>query len=132
MVRVVIVLRVLHVVMALLFALSIAVQYNDPDAPPWMMMYGAALIVAVSGAVARPMQWQAALLATFAFAWALTLYPAVPAFLHSGVSTSFYMHTGDNVEEEARECGGLSIVVVWSLVTLVDSNARRRSSKAYA
>ena len=132
--RVVIVLRLLHVVMALLFALSIAVQYNDPDALPWMMIYAAAFILAVCGAAARPPQWQAAVVATFAFAWGLALYPAVPVFFHSGVSTSFYMHTGNDVEEEARECGGLAIVVAWSLVTLVDSNIRRRrsSSKAHA
>src|SRR5262245_48605861 len=125
---VVIVLRILHVVMALLFALSFAVQYNDPDALPWMMIYAAAFILAVAGAAGRPPSWQAALVATFAFAWGLALYPAVPVFLHSDVSTTFYMHTGNDVEEEARECGGLAIVVVWSVVTIVDSNIRRRRS----
>ena len=37
------VLRMLHVVMALLFCLSIAVQYNDPDPIAWVCIYGAAL-----------------------------------------------------------------------------------------
>ncbi len=119
-------IRGLHVVMALVFALCIAVQLNDPDAVPWIAVYAAALILCVTGAAGAPLRWQAAVVATFAFVWGLTLSPAVPVYFDEDTRTTFYMHTGDDVEEEARECGGLMIVTAWSLVVLADANARRR------
>jgi hypothetical protein len=39
------ILRILNAIMLILFALSIAVQYNDPDGLLWMAIYGYALVV---------------------------------------------------------------------------------------
>src|SRR5256885_15458140 len=121
-----VVLRVLHGVMALLVLWSAYLQYNDPDPLPWASMYVVAMVLALSGVVARPLFWQSAVVATFAFAWTMALVPAIPVWATSTVRTTFYMHTGDDVEEEARECGGVSIVTFWSLVVLVDGASRRK------
>jgi hypothetical protein len=118
-------LRVLHVAMALLFAWSAYLQYNDPDPLPWMAIYVAALVLALSGAIAAPLRWQSALVATIAFTWGMALLPAVPRWAHNDVRTTFYMKTGDDIEEEARECGGLLIVSFWSIVVMADANSRR-------
>jgi hypothetical protein len=122
-------LRAVYALLALSFALSIAVQYNDPDPLPWMGIYAAALVVVVLGFRGTPPLATSVATALLAGIWGMTLLPDVPRFLESDVkATRFTMKTGDAVEEDARECGGLFIVMAACTLTLMDANARRRRS----
>ena len=118
--------RILHVVMAALFAWSVYLQHNDPDPIPWMALYGTALALSLAAAAGARLRWQPATLALLAFAWSMVESPAFPKWLENKDKTTFYMHTGDDVEEDARETGGLWIVTFWSLVILVEARADRR------
>ena len=118
------------------FVLSAAVQYNDPDPALWVAIYvvaavscvGAAAIVAgvvVHGRVA--VGRVAVATAVVAVAWAATLVPAAVAWLQSDHdAVSFTMKTGDVGEELARECGGLTLVVVAELAVASVALRRRR------
>jgi hypothetical protein len=114
-------LRVAHALMALVFLRFAAWQFNDPDPIPWLAIYVVAAVLALSGALDRALRWQSAMVATFAFAWAMTLFPAVPKWIASGVRTEWSMKTGDAVEEEGRETGGLLIVTFWSVIVLASA-----------
>ncbi len=124
-----IVVRVLHALMVPLFGLCVAVQYNDPDGLQWMMIYASALLLALFGAFGAPPRWPAAVVATFAFLYACVQAPSFQTCItvKDACFSSFQMHN-DLVAEEAREVGGLLIVVGWSLVTIMDANARLRRS----
>src|SRR3954462_8183401 len=103
--------------MALLFAVAVAVQYNDPDPIRWMAIYGAAFVVTVMAAArGRAPGFGAAIVGGVALAWGA--YWAVS----SGTPAALYEHMFDAWEmkntaiEEAREASGLLIVAVWMAV----------------
>lgn len=122
-------LRILHGAFAALFVLSVVVQYNDPDPLPWALLYGGAAVFALAAVFGAPSPTGAATLLLLAGLWALSLAPSFGAFLSRDLSqTRFEMHVGDLVEEEARECGGLLLVCIASIVQVMDANARRRRS----
>ena len=122
-------LRVLHGIMVPLFGLCVAVQYNDPDGLQWMVLYASALVLALLGALGAPPRWPAALVAVFAVLWACVQLPSFETCIgvKNACFSSFEMHE-DLVAEEAREVGGLLIVAFWSVVVLMDANARLRRS----
>lgn len=104
--------------MSAAFLLSVVVQYNDPDAPIWMALYGAAAL-ATLWAARKPGSypwWWPALVGGVALVWALVLLPQVlgkvqPAELFA----SWEMK--DTRVEVGRECGGLLIVAAWMAIT---------------
>jgi hypothetical protein len=99
--------------MAFLFAVSVVVQWNDPDPLFWMALYGAAALLAVLAAIGQaplvPNLVALALFAALAVAWA-------PAFFgsRSEAYTSWEMKAPQ--DEEPREAGGLLLCTVWSAV----------------
>ena len=99
----------------LIFLLSAAVQYNDPDALRWLALYcaGAALCLAQSlGALPR---WLPALLLALCLGWIALLLPrVVGAVSLSELFASITMRS--RAVEEAREIGGLALVALWSAV----------------
>ena len=106
--------RACCVVGALLFSLSVAVQHNDPDPLPWMLVYGAAVVVCVAGGLDRDIRGVAVVVAAVGLLWGLTLLPSALQWLRSErEAVAFTMKTGDVIEEQARECGGLLLVFVW-------------------
>ena len=125
------IVRALHAAMALLFGLCVAVQYNDPDPLPWMGMYGAALVLCVLGALARPPRDAAIIVGVLALVWAGTQSSSFLTCITTkdACFSSWDMHN-DLVAEEAREVGGLFIVAAWSLVVFSDANRRRKRSDA--
>lgn len=104
--------RIINVLIAALFLLAVAVQYNDPDPVRWMLIYLAAAVACVL-AVLRRVPWPfPALTAAIAFVWAMTLMPNV--IRNGGTSGMFAQwEMADIHVEEAREFFGLLIVVVW-------------------
>ena len=120
--------RIVNVVMAALFALAVAVQYNDPDPLRWMAIYGVACAVSIAAAVHGQaplgLTAAAALVAlTWSVYWAAT----------STAGVAMYEHMFDSWEmknlpvEEAREASGLLIVTVWMVVLSVHAWKRRSS-----
>lgn len=122
--------RILNGVMALLFAVAVAVQYNDPDPARWMALYGAAFVVTLMAAVhGRALFGAAAAVGAVALVWGA--YWAVT----SGAPLVLYEHMFDAWEmknsaiEEAREASGLLIVAVWMTVIAASSRSRGNSGR---
>lgn len=110
--------------MALLFAFSAAVQFNDPDPARWLAIYVVAC--AITAAVAYGREVPRLLLGAVVLVsviWAVAIAIGGPA-------TAAYARMFDAWEmasvsvEEAREASGLLIVGVWMTVLFV--RARRR------
>ena len=97
--------------MAAYFCFATLVQLNDPDAPRWMALYGAAAVVSLLAAF-RPLAplWPA-LIGLLALAWALLLLPeAVGTSFRQLFETWQMMSPGMEV---GRETLGLLIVAAW-------------------
>src|SRR4030081_402167 len=96
--------RIIAALMAALFFVAVAVQYNDPDPLRWMAIYGAALVVALIAAVrGHAPLLAAAAVGLVALGWGV--YWAGT----SGTALRLYEHMFDSWEmrntaiEEARE-----------------------------
>ena len=101
--------------MLVVFALCIVVQFNDWDAYYWVLIYGLAALLCLLKLLARPVKTPAIILGMIAMAWLLALIPRVIGETTiDEVFASITMQT--QAVEEAREIGGLLIVVAWMFV----------------
>jgi hypothetical protein len=89
---------VLATLAACLFALSAALQWNDPDPLRWLLLYLGAALVCGLHALGRGHRGACLALAALAVAWAAALAPRVIARADLGGS------------EEERELAGLLLV----------------------
>lgn len=118
--------RILNGVMAFLFALAVAVQYNDPDPIRWMLIYGAACVVCILIAAHKaPPRLVPLAIGFIALAWSIF-------WMETGSrSIDLYRHMFDAWEmksvpvEEAREASGLLIVAFWMAVTAVQKRKNK-------
>ena len=103
--------RVGALLMALLFLLCAAVQWNDPDPLAWIAVYALAAVLAGAAASGRvPLLPNAAALLLFSVLfvwWAPTLAGA-----RAGAFQSFRMEQAR--DEEPREAMGLLLCAIWS------------------
>jgi hypothetical protein len=123
-------MRYMFAVMALLMFLAIAVQYNDPDGPLWMVYYGVPAIwcglAAFKPGVFAAGLARLLLAASVVAAVVLTIWywPTAPGFWHE---TVWQMGLTDpqaaQIAEQSREGMGLMIatavlvlVAIWSLL----------------
>jgi hypothetical protein len=121
--------RACNWLMAVLFGLSAALQYNDPDPLSWIALYAAAAAACVLWGLRRVAWPVAALVAAIALAWAALLLPDVLG--HVGPSDLFLrMSEKGGRVEIGREIGGLLIVTAWMLVLLVLEILERRRRRA--
>jgi hypothetical protein len=105
---------VLAWVFAGLFAVCVALQWNDPDPARWMAIYGAAAVIAGVLPLARAQPWArfaAFAVAAVAAAWAGYLLSRVWGRVGLSDLSEHMMMKGGAVEE-ARELGGLAIVAI--------------------
>ena len=123
-------MRYVFLVLAVLMVLAVAVQYNDPDGPLWMVYYGVPAIWCALAAV-RPRLFAHAtarglLAASVVAALALTVWywPSAAGFWHEEV---WQMGMADpqaaQIAEESREGMGMMIatlvlvaVAAWGLL----------------
>lgn len=91
--------------MILIFALSCAVQYNDPDPLTWIAAYGAAGVVTAFFLAGRNTPI-VILMGLAYYGWAMYNMPHIPS--------SEWLHT-----ETSRESGGLMISAIWMAVLSV-------------
>lgn len=120
-------MRALHLVFAVLFAISAGLQYNDPDPVGWALLYLAA--TALAAAVFRGLPWvrpAGIALVVICAAWMVTLAPGMGAFIERGDPSllAATMKAGDPVIEEAREFLGLAIVLLYSLAAALRKATR--------
>ena len=120
------ILRILNVLMALLFAFAAYVNFNDPDAPRWVAIYAAPMVISAWAAF-RPtaLPWYLpALVAVVALTWAGTIAPRALGKIPLGdMFKSWEMK--DTTIEENREMFGLLIVAAWMIVLAVTRLAAR-------
>ena len=103
--------------MASLFAASAALQHNDPDPWPWILLYGAASLACVQhGRWSRDRLAELAVL-VIAAAW---LGYLVPGVLEQAQIRDLFKSMDDKggAAELAREAGGLVITAGWMIVLL--------------
>ena len=119
--------RILNGLMAALFAVAVAVQYNDPDPVRWMAIYGIACAVSITAAARSRAPVTVALTAALiAFVWSVSWAST------SSAGLSMYAHMFDSWEmknasiEEAREASGLLIVTVWMVIVSAHAWSGRR------
>ncbi|HJO02674.1 MAG TPA: transmembrane 220 family protein [Acidobacteriota bacterium] len=110
-------------VMAAVFLLSAAVQYNDPDPLAWMVIYLAATAVSLAALGAIPVTRVAIAVAAAALIWTATLLPAVARTSLPALFESWEMMSAD--VEEGREVGGLLLVVGWMAIVACRGRGHR-------
>jgi hypothetical protein len=95
-----------------IYLLCTAVQYNDPDALLWGVMYLAAAVMCAIQFRANPPRWLPRALLTISVVWMVTLMPSVIGQVPwQDIVASISMQT--RAVEEAREIGGLFLVALW-------------------
>lgn len=115
-------MRVMHLILAVMFAVFAGLQYNDPDPVGWTLLYLAATLLAVGVFRGMPVQRlvrpMGLALAAVCLVWMYTLRGGMAAFIARGdlALLAASMQAGDPVIEEAREFLGLGIVLLYSLV----------------
>jgi hypothetical protein len=106
---------VFNAIFLIAFLLSALVQYNDPDALPWILIYLAAAAMCILQTLARCPRWLPVTLLIVSLGWMGALLPAIVGQVSPAeVFESISMRT--RAVEEAREIGGLALVAAWSAV----------------
>lgn len=103
-------------VMTVLFLLSTAVQYNDPDAILWIGIYGTATLTTWLF-IKDKLYWSvSAAIALAVLAGAGVLGYEVVSSGVSGQLLGESWQMQNLTQEKVREAGGLLIVGIWSLI----------------
>lgn len=106
-------MRALDALMAALFALAIAVQYNDPDPLYWMALYLPAAALSALAFFGRfrpgPTYLAAVVYLVLALYWA-------PAFRAARPASFNHWEMGTIADEEVREAGGVALCALWTAV----------------
>jgi len=127
-------MRILDYVMAVLFAFSALVQFNDPDPWLWAGIYLLAALVCLLSA-RRNLWWPlASAVSIAALIWAWTIAPRVVGIVpFTDMFGAFEMK--DIAIEESREMYGLIFVGIWTGIVAARTafakrdNSVRRSSQ---
>ena len=99
----------------LMFALSVVVQFNDPDPIRWVAIYGAAALVCLLSLIKRVRKWQPLVVGVIALIWAATIAPRVVGRVDPKSMFSAW-EMKDSGVEESREMYGLLLVAFWMAV----------------
>ena len=96
-----------------IYLLCAAVQYNDPDALPWVALYLSAAAMCAARLRKRLPEWPPKLLFIVSLLWMGALLPNIIGQVSpQDIAASISMQT--TAVEEAREIGGLFLVALWS------------------
>jgi hypothetical protein len=109
---------ILNYIFLVLFFLSAVVQYNDPDALLWMLLYGIAALICLLTSFGRLHWGISTLMAVVTLGLALIISPQVIGKV-SFVELFVSMEMKTEVIEQAREMGGLLIIATWMIVIAV-------------
>lgn len=114
-----------NAIMLAMFALSVVVQYNDPDPIAWMAVYGAAAVLCGLELRRSTPPWAVLALGLGALAWAGYIAFRVHDVPLGALVAAWEMK--DVQIEEAREMYGLAIVGIWMLT--IAAAVRTRSKR---
>lgn len=118
--------EILNPWMGVVFAICVALQWNDPDPRWWMPMYGAAMMACILQGLSRLRAWMSAAIGLVALVWSATIVPRVVG--KGGFGHMFEsMKASDPLIEESREIGGLLIIVAWMAVLTISRIRSRRT-----
>ena len=112
--------------MLLAFALSVVVQFNDPDPLLWATIYAVAALVSWLEIRRRTMPWVPAVIAAASLVWAGMLAPRVIGKVPFGAMFAEFEMANVGVEE-SREMYGLVLIALW-MIAVATAAWRRRSS----
>jgi len=104
----------LSYVMAALFAVCVALQYNDPDPLRWMAIYGAGAVASAVMPKRKPFAGLGVLVGLVCAVWSLYLVHSTWGVIALSDLTN-KMHEKGGAVEEGREAAGLAIEAVWLL-----------------
>ena len=111
-------IRLLNLLFFFAFLLSAAVQYNDPDATPWIAAYLCAAFMCFAQLKGHQTRWVPGILLAGTVVWILLTLPnIVGKVTWQEIFESVSMKT--RAVEEAREIGGLALVGIWAAVLLI-------------
>ena len=111
-------MAILNYLMMAAFILSVAVQFNDPDPLPWMLMYGLAAGACLLFAMGRMHPLVSGVPGTIALLWAFILMPGVLSSSET-LTLDAVFGTTEMINERVevvREIGGLLITAAWMVV----------------
>lgn len=107
------VMTLCNAIFLIIYLLSAAVQYNDPDARLWIAMYLAAAAMCAMQFRKNPPRWLPRALLLFSMVWIGALLPSIIGQVSlTEIFASIRMQT--QAVEEAREIGGLVLVGLWA------------------
>ena len=114
----------LNYLFLVIFLLSAAVQYNDPDPLIWVAVYLAAGAMCLFSGREQQVNWLPPLLLLVSLGWIIALLPSIIGQVSvAEVVASISMKTRE--VEEAREIGGLLLVTFWASVVIVHRRPTR-------
>jgi hypothetical protein len=112
-------IKVLNAIFLIVYLLCAVVQYNDPDALPWALIYLSAGAMCVLEAGNRQANWLPPTLLAISLVWIGFLLPGIIGQVSlEKIFASISMKT--KAVEEAREIGGLLLIVFWAGVLTLE------------
>ena len=104
---------ILNTIFLIIYLLCAAVQYNDPDAALWILIYLFAAGMCIARMRKKRQRWLPPVLLVVSLLWIGSLLPHIVGQTSlAEVFASISMQT--KAVEEAREIGGLFLVALWA------------------
>jgi len=118
-------MRVVQLLVCPVFAWFATLQWNDPDAMPWLLVYGLVTSLCFSGVFGKTTVVGSAVLAVVCISWATVLSFEVTDHIiqRSGTKGTLFELAEDEV---AREVGGLGLAGMWCIVSAIHAVRKRR------
>ena len=118
----------LNTTFLIIYLLSAAVQYNDPDPVRWTVVYLAAAVMCIQQFRGQRQRLLPVVLLVVSLLWMGSLLPSfVGQTTPAEIFASITMQT--QAVEEAREFGGLLLVALWAGVLSLHKGEVPRTSR---
>lgn len=110
--------RFLSYFMMVFFLMSVVVQFNDPDWPMWMLIYGAILLTTalITFSAGIKFRW---FLITLLLFYAFGVFQWSDSFANTSLDAFMAVGMKNVAEEGVRELWGLVICLIWTIVLVI-------------
>lgn len=104
--------------MMVFFLMSVVVQFNDPDWPMWMLIYGAILLTTalITFSAGIKFRW---FLITLLLFYAFGVFQWSDSFANTSLDAFMAVGMKNVAEEGVRELWGLVICLIWTIVLVI-------------
>ncbi len=120
-------LRIAHGLMAVLFAFSALIQYNDPSPAPWIALYAAAAVACGFAAAGRSTSWLAPVIILVCVWWEIHYIRLGAWHTPFGDLTTEWHMTSEAIVN-GREFYALIWIAAWMGLILVTRRLTARKS----